>query len=284
MNIGIIGLGLIGGSLGLDLRRLGHRVLGVSRRQQTCLVAKEMGAVDDASIDMTLMALAEVVFVCTPVEAIAPTVVELAALLSPNVIITDVGSVKMPVVDAVAHLWTNFVPGHPMAGTAEAGIAAAIPDLFVRRPYVLTPTATTPPEAVATVAQLAQSLQADIYYCGPLMHDRAVAWISHLPVLVSASLLAAVTSEADLEVLALAKQLASSGFRDTSRVGGGNPELGLMMAKYNRPQLLAALHAYRLQVDRAISLLETEDWKTLEQHLQQTQQARPQFLPPPPQN
>ncbi len=278
MNIGIVGLGLIGGSLGLDLRRLGHRVLGVSRRQQTCLVAKDLGAVDDASIDMTLMALAEVVFVCTPVEAIAPTVVELAALVSPNVIITDVGSVKMPVVDAVAHLWTNFVPGHPMAGTADAGIAAAIPDLFVRRPYVLTPTPTTPPEAVAVVAELARSLQADIYYSSPLMHDRAVAWISHLPVFVSASLLAAVTGEVDPEVLALAKQLASSGFGDTSRVGGGNPELGLMMAKYNRPQLLGTLQAYRRQVDRAISWLETEDWNALEQHLQQTHQARPEFL------
>ncbi len=116
------------------------------------------------------------------------------------------------------------------------------------------------------------------------MHDRAVAWISHLPVLVSASLLAAVTSEADLEVLALAKQLASSGFRDTSRVGGGNPELGLMMAKYNRSQLLGTLQAYRRQVDRAISWLETEDWNALEQHLQQTHQARPEFLSPPPQS
>jgi arogenate dehydrogenase (NADP+) len=97
--------------------------------------------------------------------------------------------------------------------------------------------------------------------------------------MVSASLIEACISETDPAVLELAQQLASSGFRDTSRVGGGNPELGVMMAQYNRVCLLRSLVSYRHSLDQIIELLEQEDWKTLEKKLQQTQLNRPQFLP-----
>ncbi len=279
MNIGIVGLGLIGGSLGLDLRSLGHQVLGVSRRQATCRVAKERGIVDESDVDLKLMASAEVVFVCTPIALIAPTVQQLVPYLAADAIITDVGSVKTPIVEAISPLWPNFVPGHPMAGTAETGVDAALRNLFVGRPYVLTPIATTPSDAVETIAQLAQSLGSQVYQCSPQAHDRAVSWISHLPVMVSASLLDACTQgETDPTVLELAKQLASSGFRDTSRVGGGNPELGLMMAQYNRPELLRSLYVYRKTLNDLISQIEAENWPGIQQTLELTAQVRPEFV------
>lgn len=278
MNIGIVGLGLIGGSLGWSLRSLGHQVLGVSQKQQTCQIAIERGIVDDASLNYTLLAAADVVFICTPLGAIAPTVQQAIPHLSANAIITDVGSVKTPIVDAVTPLWHNFVGGHPMAGTAESGIEAACRDLFVGKAYVLTPTETTPPDAVKTVEEIARSLDGVVYHCRPQDHDRAVAWISHLPVTVSAGLIEACLSESDPTVLELAQQLASSGFRDTSRVGGGNPELGVMMAKYNRAYLLRSLQQYRQHLDQFIHLIEQEDWHALEQHLRETQIARPHFL------
>lgn len=278
MKIGIVGLGLIGGSLGLDLRSLGHQVLGASRRQETCLRAIRRGAVDDASVDFALMARAEVVFVCTPIEAIAPTILQLKTHLSPSAIITDVGSVKTPVVAATEDLWENFVPGHPMAGSAESGIEAAQNNLFVGRPYVIAETEKTAGEAVRSVEEIARSLQAHIIKCSPSLHDRAVALISHLPVMTSASLIETCMQESDEAAIALAGQLASSGFRDTSRVGGGNPELGLMMAQYNRQELLRALDAYQQQLDRLIGYIKREDWAACKQLLQQTQQARPQFL------
>ncbi|MEW6497406.1 MAG: prephenate dehydrogenase/arogenate dehydrogenase family protein, partial [Cyanobacteriota bacterium] len=112
MNIGLVGLGLIGGSLGLDLRACGHQVLGVSRQEQTCQRAIERGVVDDASINLNLLAAADVVFVCTPIGAIASTVQQLIPHLSPNTVITDVGSVKTVVVEQVTPLWPNFVGGH----------------------------------------------------------------------------------------------------------------------------------------------------------------------------
>jgi arogenate dehydrogenase (NADP+) len=279
MNIGIVGLGLIGGSLGLDLRSLGHQVLGVSRRQTTCRVAKERGIVDESDVDLKLMASAEVVFICTPIALIAPTVQQLIPYLAADAIITDVGSVKMPIVEAISPLWPNFVPGHPMAGTAETGVDAALRNLFVRRPYVLTPIASTPLDAVATIAQLAQSLGSQVYRCSPQSHDRAVAWISHLPVMVSASLLDACTQgEPDPTVLELAKQLASSGFRDTSRVGGGNPELGLMMAQYNRSELLRSLYVYRNTLNDLISQIEAENWSGIQEKLARTAQERSEFV------
>lgn len=278
MNIGIVGLGLIGGSLGLDLRSRGYRIFGVSRRESTCTQALARGVVDEASVDLAMLATAEVVFICTPLAAIVSTVEQLIPHLSPSTVLTDVGSVKAPVVEAIAPLWSNFVGGHPMAGTADSGIEAAVPELFVLKPYVLTPVATTPVGAVKTVEEIARSLRATVYHCCPDDHDRAVSWISHLPVMVSAGLIGACISETDPDVLQLAQQLASSGFRDTSRVGGGNPELGVMMARYNRKELLRSLQQYRHNIEALIDFIEQEDWISLEQQLKSNQLARPQFL------
>ena len=278
MNIGIVGLGLIGGSLGLDLRSRGYQVFGISRHESTCQKAVARGAVDKAGVDYSLLATSEVVFVCTPLAAILSTVEQLIPHLSPNTVVTDVGSVKAPVVEAITPLWANFVGGHPMAGTADSGIEAAMPNLFALKPYVLTPVATTPPQAVETVAQIARSLQATVYYCQPDEHDQAVSWISHLPAMISSTLISACMSETDPVVLALAQKLASSGFRDTSRVGGGNPELKVMMARYNRQELLRSLQQYRHNLAALIDLIEQEDWIALEQQLTLTQLARLQFV------
>jgi arogenate dehydrogenase (NADP+) len=278
MKIGILGLGLIGGSLGYDLRSQGYHVLGVSRRQSTCETAIARGIVDHASVDMSLLAAAEVVFICTPISFIIPQLQQLLHHLPPTTIITDVGSVKTPIVAGCAPLWPNFIGGHPMAGTADSGIEAAQRNLFVDRPYVLTPDATTPQTAIAVLEEIVRSLKANLYFCQPEEHDRAVSLISHLPVMVSASLIAACMGETDHQVLQLAQNLASSGFRDTSRVGSGNPELGLMMAQYNRPALLNSLQQYRQNLDEITQLIEQENWTALELKLQATAKARAKFV------
>jgi arogenate dehydrogenase (NADP+) len=277
-KIGIVGLGLIGGSLGLDLRVQGIEVVGVSRRQTTCDTALIQGVVDKASTELSILAGTEIVFLCTPLAAIAATLEAMIPYLDSQTVVTDVGSVKAPIVEACSPLWPNFVGGHPMAGTAQQGIEAAQTNLFQQAAYVLTPTASTPPEAVKQVEKIGQLLGSNIYTCSPEIHDRAVAWISHLPVMVSAALIEACMSEEDREVVNLAKNLASSGFRDTSRVGGGNVELGLMMAKYNRQLLLSSLEQYRQSLDKIITQIEQENWQDLEKILQSTHQARPDFL------
>jgi arogenate dehydrogenase (NADP+) len=165
-----------------------------------------------------------------------------------------------------------------MAGTAETGMAAAQFQLFCGNPYAITPIATTLTAATATVTDLALTLGADVFSCQPEEHDQAVALISHLPVFVSASLIA--TAAAEQNVIGLAQRLASSGFRDTSRVGGGNPELGRMMAEFNHDALLSALSKYQKQLGAMITAIEAQDWDGLTTQLEQTQQLRPPFLKP----
>ena len=278
MKIGILGLGLIGGCLGFDLRSQGHYVLGVSRRESTCVRAVEIGSVDQASLDLSLLASAEVVFICTPIGLIVPQIKELIGYLPKTTIITDVGSVKKPIVEAISPLWENFIGGHPMAGKTDVGIESAQRNLFVNRPYVLTPIETTASHVVTIIEEIVRSLGSVIYHCQPEQHDRAVSWISHLPVIVSASLIAACLSETDPEIAELAQKFASSGFRDTSRVGGGNPELGVMMAQYNRQALLNSLYQYRENLDEFIHIIEGENWELLAEKIKLNHQALHNFL------
>ena len=117
MKIGIVGLGLIGGSLALDLKALNHQILGVSRKATTCEIAVSKGIVDEASTNLSLLRSSEIVILCTPISAIATTLEQLVPYLEPDAIITDVGSVKKSIVDECSALWPNFIGGHPMAGT-----------------------------------------------------------------------------------------------------------------------------------------------------------------------
>jgi arogenate dehydrogenase (NADP+) len=275
MKIGIVGLGLIGGSLGLDLSRQGFEVFGVSRRQTTCDMAKSMGVVKDASLDFQILEGVEIVFVCTPIGAIASTTKTLIPYLkSSDTIITDVGSVKQPLVEELTPLYPNFIGGHPMAGTAEQGIEAALSNLFQNAPYVLTPIESTKAKNLEKLKEIINILGSKLYLATPEQHDQAVALISHAPVMISAALIQ-TCSGAGKE---LAQKLASSGFRDTSRVGGGNPELGVMMAQYNRSAVLFALNQYRQNLDQIINHIEQENWQSLTQLLENTQTSRPLFL------
>ncbi len=279
MQIGIVGLGLIGGSLGLDLLQCGHTLHGVSQKLPTCEAALARGAVHTASTDLRSLAdrPVEVIFICTPIPLVLPTLEALAQWLPPSVLITDVASIKGSIVTAAISLWPNFVGGHPMAGTESQGIQAAVRHLFQDRPYVLTPQSDTSPASIEQLRGLIQDLQARVILADPFTHDQAVAWISHLPVMISASLIAACSRESQSEVLQLAQKLASSGFRDTSRVGGGNPDLGTAMAQYNRQALLQALNTYRQELEEVIHYIENQSWSDLHQLLQITHRERQTF-------
>ena len=278
MKIGIVGIGLIGASLGWDLRQLGHRVVGISRQQETCKIAEREGICDRTSCDLASLADTEIIFICTPIAAILPTIELLLPHLDPQTIITDAGSVKGKIVDRATELWANFVGGHPMAGNSQSGIAAFEKGLFADRPYVLTPTPETAPVALNKVDRLVRSLNAVVYHTTPDRHDRAVAWISHLPVMVSGSLMSACLGEEDPLILDFAKKFASTGFKDTSRVGAGNPEMGMMMAEYNREALLRSLYQYRDRLDDIIGAIESREWTEIQELLTINQAARADFL------
>ncbi|GAB4359508.1 MAG: prephenate/arogenate dehydrogenase [Cyanophyceae cyanobacterium] len=278
MHIGIVGLGGIGGSLAADWRDRGHHILGVSRRAETVDRAIAMGLVDEASVDPAILRSAQVVVLCPPIGQMEAVAAQVVPHLAPGTVLTDAGSVKGEIVRAIAPLWPEFLGGHPMAGTEKSGLGAVQRNLFVGRPYVLTPTAQTPPDAIATLNTLIADLGAVAIACDPEEHDRAVAWISHLPVFVSAALIDACLTEADPAIAALAQRLASSGFRDTSRVGGGNPELGLMMARHNRAALLNSLRHYQGEIATLITAIAADDWDAIHHTLERTQSARLGFV------
>ena len=232
--IGVVGLGLIGGSLALDLRAQGLAVRALVHRQATAVRARQRGLADQVSTDPAVLAECALVVLALPLDRLLEPSSELLAALPAGAVVTDVGSVKGPVLDRWDP-WPRFVASHPMAGTAQAGVEAGLTGLFAGRPWVATPTDATDPEALAVVRGLAEAVDARWIECPAADHDQAVALISHLPVLLGAALIEAAGQAP------LARALASSGFADTSRVGGGNPELGSMMARYNQQALLAAL-------------------------------------------
>jgi arogenate dehydrogenase (NADP+) len=272
--VGLVGLGLIGGSLGLDLRAAGAEVRAWVHRPQTAERARERGLAQHVSTEPEVLRDCGLVVLALPLDQLLAPAPELVGALPAEAVVTDVGSVKGPVVAVWTPLVKGFVGGHPMAGTARAGVEAGEAGLFQGRPWVLTPTPTTDPSAVEAVWQLAEAMGSRPLRCEAAAHDRAVALISHLPVVVSAALIATAAGEEG----ALARALASSGFADTSRVGGGNPELGTLMCQGNREAVLAALERYQRELATLTAAITTGDWPDLRQRLERCQAVRPEFL------
>ena len=276
--MGIVGLGLIGGSLGLDLRQNGVEVRALVHRSSTAERARQRGLADQVDTDPGVLQPCGLIVLALPLDRLIDPPSGLREALPMQAVVTDVGSVKAPVVERWHRWHRRFVASHPMAGTADSGVEAGLIGLFAGRPWVTTPTTDTDADALEQVRELAQLVGAQWLSCDPQHHDRAVALISHMPVLVSAALLEAADGEADGGTAALAKQLASSGFADTSRIGGGNPELGTLMARSNRAAVLAALGRYRQQLEGLEQLVQQERWEELEGRLSRCQELRPDFL------
>lgn len=279
--VGIVGLGLIGGSLGLDLLARGAEVRAWVHRSATAERARQRRLATEVSTDVRVLADCGMVVLALPLDRLLAPDPTLVDALPAAAVVTDVGSVKASVVACWGpRLGGRFVASHPMAGTVHAGVEAGQLDLFRGRPWVATPDATTAAPALVAVRELAEALGAHWLTCEAAAHDRAVALISHLPVLVSAALLQTAdrATAAAPPLASLVRALASSGFADTSRVGGGNPELGALMARCNQGALLAALERYREAITDLETLVRAGEWDVLQQELATCQQLRPPFL------
>ena len=281
--VGLVGLGLIGGSIGLDLKTPGVPTVALVHRAETAERARQRGLADVVSTDPAVLREAGLVVLCLPLDRLLAPTPQLLSALPRQALISDVGSVKGPVLAAWEAAWPGrFVGGHPMAGTTAAGVEAGQPGLFYGRPWALTTTGATSPADLRLLEALIRVLGAQVIHCSAQDHDHAVALVSHLPVLVSAALLRTVTRERNEPIRHLAESLASSGFADTTRVGGGNPRLGTLMASHNRCALLQALHHYRDSLEALEGLVREERWDQLCAVLQQTRVLRQQMVSPQP--
>lgn len=280
-RVGIVGLGLIGGSLGLDLQRLGWKVHGLTKRSKTAHRAKERGLAQEISTNPNILAQCELVILALPLAQLLVPPTELIDALPKAAVITDVGSVKAPVMSVWNSLHPKFVPSHPMAGTTAAGVDAGQENLFTGQTWVATPDLQTDPLALQKVADLATSLGSKWITTKAELHDEAVALISHLPVLIGAALLKTLEKEDNPSLQALAKAVASSGFADTTRVGGGNPALGTAMMANNTSAILRALNAYQCNLDIFRKIIINENWQGLLEEFTKSQAHRPEFLKEP---
>lgn len=275
MRIAVIGTGLIGGSIGLACARLGHDVAGHDRDAARAARALELGAIGRLAPTVEEAAGgADVVFVSVPVGAIVDVAVR--ALDAGAALVSDVGSVKGPVVAAVEKARPDaaarFVGGHPMAGSEQDGVEGAHADLFVGASWVLTPTPATDDAAYTRLRTLLRSFGAEVVTVTPDDHDVLVAFVSHVPQLAASTLMDVATAH-EAEHRALLR-LAAGGFRDMTRIAASHPGIWLDILTWNREAVLAALDAYLRALHDARSRIERGDRDALSELLARARAAR----------
>jgi prephenate dehydrogenase len=235
-QVTIVGLGLIGGSLGMALRRhrVAARVIGVSRKASTIREAKRRGAIDEGTTNTRQAVVgADLVVIATPVDTIVPYAKRLAPFMRPGSVLTDVGSTKVSIVQQLSSLprRTAFVGGHPIAGSEQRGIGAATPRLFDGSVCILTPTARTNRRALSAVKRLWAPVAGRVVTMDPRAHDRLLGGTSHLPHLIAFALAGAVGSST---------KCAPRSFLDMTRIAKSDPDLWDDIFLTNRDAILAA--------------------------------------------
>jgi len=277
-KIALVGVGLLGGSLGLALkqRRLARQVVGFVRRALSIVECEEKGAVDQATLDLrTAVEGADLIVLCTPIAQMRPLAGQMRAFLKPGATVTDVGSVKASVVTDVEAVLretqAHFVGSHPMAGAEKMGVAFAHADLFKDAVCVVTPTQETAPDALAGVEGLWQSVGGHLLRLAPQAHDELVSRSSHLPHVVAAGLTNLVLNPKHPPEQAA---LCANGFRDTTRIASGSPEMWRDIALANRLNLSQALRRLIENLQEFDQALDRQEEKAITTFFESARQRR----------
>ena len=262
-KVAIIGTGLIGGSLGLAIKKLQDppKVAGFSRTPKNTERAVERGAIDVACIDIeTCVKDADVIFIATPVGQIVGIAKEISKVAKNGAIISDVGSTKSSIVKTIEAQFpkdVHFIGGHPVTGSEQDGIEFATDTLFRDFYYVLTPTEYTDSTAFKTLHNLLKSIGANVIAVDADKHDEILATLSHLPHMLAALLVNMASKQIGEKQNWLA--LAAGGFRDTTRIAASNPAIWLDICLENRKALAENLKAFSGVLGELTSLLEKGD-------------------------
>ena len=281
-RITIIGLGLIGGSIGLALKRADIKdieIAGVARSRETLSKARKLGAIDlDGGLPADAVKGARMVILASPILTFPLIMDEIAPHLEYGAVVTDAGSTKTAVAAwAKEKLPTtvHFVGGHPMAGKEHAGIDHADADLFKDKPWVVSPSVDAPEGAVQTVVGLAQACGAEPVFMDAQEHDAYVAAISHVPLTVASALFSMAFSSQAWPELA---SLASSGFRDTTRLASGSPEMAHDIMQTNREQIVHWLDRLQQELFRFREVIDKGDSKQIAEAFTKMQLERDNFM------
>ena len=275
-QVTILGVGLLGGSIGLALRSAapGCRIVGYGHRRQSLDKAREIGAVDAAELDpAAAVAGSDLVVLCTPVATFEQLLGHIAPALSPQALVTDVGSTKRSVVRSAESLLpktVEFVGSHPIAGSEKRGVDFSRADLLSNQLCIVTPTAKTSREALRHIEQFWTLLGMRIARLSPRDHDRLLADVSHLPHLLAAALVA-MQKDAALD-------LCGKGFLDTTRIAGGDGGLWRDILLDNADNLRAGLARLRSQLSAVEKMLNAKSGDALRDWLDAAADRRQRLL------
>jgi len=260
----IVGVGLIGGSLGraLKSRRLAQRVLGVERTEEQLEAAKAFGAIDAGTTSLVeAVAGADIVVLCTAVGHILEILPPVLTAAKDGAVVTDVGSTKAAIVRRAGGA-TSFVGGHPMAGSEQTGVEAATPYLFEEATWAITPSKASSPQAVQTVQRLAQSVGATTLLLPPDAHDAMLAVTSHLPHVLASALIRQAKQTQSRHPQT--QNLTAGSFADGTRVAASSPEIWRDVCLSNRDALLQALQTFRGELDTLEAAIADSDAAQIE--------------------
>jgi len=281
-RLAVIGVGLIGGSVALALRRAGvvGHVVGIGRGRANLERALALGVIDEIATDPAAgVAQADTVVVAVPVGQFDAVLRAIRPALARDAVITDGGSTKQDVIaaarPALGERWPRFVPAHPIAGAEHSGVEAARADLFDGRNVVLTPVGETDADAVARAELLWTNCGARVARMGPAEHDRVLAAVSHLPHVLAYALVSMIAKRADAGQLF---GFAAGGFRDFTRIASSSPEMWRDIALANRDALLAEIDAYGVVLEAVRDLVAGRDGAGLEGLFAEAREAREAWL------
>jgi arogenate dehydrogenase (NADP+) len=278
MKIGIVGLGLIGGSLGLKLQSLNHTIYGIANNELNEKKAKEKKLANFVSCDLNLLKECKIIILALPIKELINPSDRLVASIPKESYVTDVGSVKELIVNKWENLHPLFIGSHPMAGTEKKGVNSGFEGLFKNAMWVITPTKNSDLNAIKTISRLVKSMDCEICQASPKEHDKAVSLISHLPIFLASALIEAAHTKNNQSLSDLTQKLASTGFSDTSRVGGGNEQLGLEIAMNNQINLLNAINNFQNKLNSLESLIKEKNWELLSKKLANAKEIRKNFI------
>lgn len=277
-KISIIGVGLLGGSLGLAIKQRGvaAKVDGYVRRTASIAECERLGVVDHATSDLQrAVANADLVILCTPLSRMREVSEQMLPAVKPGVIVTDVGSVKASVVLELEPLFAraqaHFIGGHPMAGGEKMGMNAAKADLFENAVCVVTPTPHSNAHALAAVEDFWKAIGSRLVKLTPETHDELVSRSSHLPHVIAAELANYVLSPTHAKEQAL---LCANGFRDTTRIASGSPEMWRDISSANQKNLSRVLGVFIEGLEEFRHALDNGDIKSIEEFFEKAKQRR----------
>ncbi len=265
----IVGVGLIGGSLAKDLRRLGlcREIIGCNRNREHLQRARELGIIDAFDVDPAkAVAGADMVVLAVPLGAMAQVLAAMAPGLGRDAVLSDVGSAKCSVLEAAriafGEIPGNFVPAHPIAGTEHSGVEAAVDGLFEGHRVILTPVDLTRAEATDRVGDMWRSVGAEVLEMDPAHHDEVLAATSHLPHMLAYTL---VDMLGRMEERVEMFRYAAGGFRDFTRIASSDPQMWHDICIANRDALVSALDRFQEDLGVAIDAIRDGDGETVKE-------------------